>query len=169
MATQKLRPGQAGGLARAKAFTNAYQRAAQKARTRESLSAAGRKGYLAVVQQYGAEYATDRSADWRRKHPTELERIVMGWVDELGEAYSPEHKLAPRLYVDLFLERRGLAIECDGNGWHSNSGPHHEDREARDRTKDQRIRALGHRVLRLAEADIRSGAARRQLGEFLQK
>lgn len=168
-AASPLRPGQAGGLARARSFTPASQRRARLAHTHENLSAWGRKGYEALVRERGLDYALGRAADWRRKHPTALEQIVSGWLEAAHESYEAEARVDDCLYVDFLLATRRLVIECDGAPWHRNSGPHGEDREGRDRTKDERVRALGYRVLRLTEAEILSGAGQDRLAAAIRE
>ena len=154
--------GRKGGLARAKQFTSEFQRAARARVKRESLQAAGRKGYRRACETQGPDHAARRFANWRRAHPSPLEIIVRRWLDDLNEFYVSEAVLdGYTIYPDFLLMGRGLVVECDGDGWHRMRADY-------DRWRDQLLRANGYTVLRLPEKKIRDGSAldtlKQQLG-----
>jgi len=68
------------GRNRAKAFTREFQVEARKHIKHDSLVESGKAGYAALVAKKGRLYAGRKAADYRREHPSDLERIVMGWL-----------------------------------------------------------------------------------------
>lgn len=148
-------------------LTPEHQRKARANVKRESLVRAGRNGYQACVAKYGADFAAERVAAWRAANPSALEQIVAGWLDDLGQAYEREAQACPGVYPDFTLP--GLrVVHADGAGWHSNGGPHGEDRETRDAWIDAKLHVLGYCALRLSEAEIRDGSGRARLEKFLE-
>lgn len=134
--------------------------------------AAAGSGAQAVCRvRYGEHYAQRRLAAWRRKHPTGLERIVTGWLDQAWLAYATECELVPgRAFADIVVRTADgaqLAVECDSLTFHSVHPYHGEDRPAHDRERDEQVTAAGFRLLRLPERDIASGAGRAVLSEAI--
>ncbi len=85
--------------------------------------------------------------------PTSLERAVSQLLDALGVAYTHQYPIGPYV-ADLFVPSKKLVIECDGEYWHSRPG-----RREHDAKRDAHLVSIGYAVLRLLEADIKSGAA----------
>lgn len=164
-AREKMRE---GGRQRAQAFDSDYQRRVGARQPIEARRAAGKKGYAALVAKYGADYAQDQTAKWRRNNPTPLELKVAALLAEAGEAFEREAKLESGLYVDFRLERGQRVIEADGNGWHRN-GSHCVNREELDAAKDERVRSLGFQVLRLTGYMVENDSAREHLRQFLEQ
>lgn len=143
-----------GGLSRAKQFTSESQRAARSQVKKESLKRAGAAGFKAFAAKNGIEAAAKRFADWRRAHPSVLERIVRAWLDDLDVFYISESVLdGYTIYPDFLIMSHGLVVECDGRGWHAMRADY-------DRWRDQLLRRAGYTVLRLPEDQIRDGRAR---------
>lgn len=153
------------GQARARQFTPEYQRKARAAQTRECCAIKGRKGFEALVRKYGQAHALEHLAKYRREHPNAVERLVIAWLNERGIAYQQEAQVCG-YYVDFLVGQANgsqTVVEVDGRGWHSNIALHGQDRRGRDTLRDMALAANGYTVIRLAEADIRSGAAFEQL------
>jgi hypothetical protein len=156
--------GRAGGIKRAQAFTAASQSAARANVKPENLLANGRKGNATCQRRYGAHYAARRLATWRSARPTGLERTVAGWLDAAWVSFSTEVELVAGLaYGDIVVraaDGRRLDIECNGQHWHQANDHAGQDRVTKDLARDALVRAAGYAVLRLAQADIESGAAK---------
>jgi len=135
----------------------------------------GKKGYRAAVEKCGEEAISGKLQEWRRKHPTNLERIVAGWLlvpsnpsimpSPRGEGmperhYKVETQSGDVYYLDFAWPAERVFIEVDGQYWHNESG------RARgpewDAKRDTDLAAEGWRGIRLSQAEIedRSGKAR---------
>lgn len=154
---QRRAAGRKGGLARAAQFTSESQSAARAHVRPESLSRAGKRGYLVTVTRYGPQHAADKLAAYRRAHPTSLEKILIAWLDDLGVTYRREYAVEG-CYFDFYLPEHTLLIEVDGAAWHGQT-VHGEDRVSRDTWKTHTAAWGGYRLLRLAEAEMTTGAA----------
>lgn len=154
---QRRAAGRKGGLARAAQFTSESQAAARAHVRPESLSRAGKRGYLVTVTRYGPQHAADKLAAYRRAHPTSLEKILMAWLDDLGVSYRREYAV-DGCYFDFYLPEHTLLIEVDGAAWHGQT-VHGEDRVSRDTWKTHTAAWGGYRLLRLAETAMTTGAA----------
>lgn len=154
---QRRAAGRKGGLARAAQFTSESQAAARAHVRPESLSRAGKRGYLVTVTRYGPQHAADKLAAYRRAHPTSLEKILIAWLDDLGVTYRREYAV-DGCYFDFYLPEQTLLIEVDGAAWHGQT-VHGEDRVSRDTWKTHTAAWGGYRLLRLAEAEMTTGAA----------
>ncbi len=145
-----------GGLARSKQFTSAYQKAARAKQTPESCATKGRKSFAVACAKFGLAGAMERFARRRREHPSELERIVRDWLDQQNIAHCRE-VICAGIYVDFLLDDGKTVIEVDGTTWHTLDPLHGEDRRGRDTIHEMVLTANGYRVIRLAEAAIKSG------------
>ncbi len=145
---KRLRPGQAGGLARAKQFTSEYQRAAQAARSHESLSAAGKLGFRAAFKTH-PEKALAALHDWRSGRGASSHHLWM-------RAYLRDHTpvvwneivfpfWGETFEVDFALPDPKIAIEVNG---HQNTPAwgESEPRVVRQQTKIERMQEEGWRV-----------------------
>lgn len=157
--------GKQGGKKRALQFTSESQKMARSCVKRSSLQESGRRGYQALVKSKGKDYAVQFLTKWRLEHPSNLEKIVAGWLDETGICYQREVEIGG-WHVD-FLIGDSQVIECDGELWHTNNSVHGEDREGRDADKDTWLRQHGYRLLRLPEQDILIGSGKSELLAFL--
>lgn len=150
-----------GGLARAKQFTAESQQAARACVKRASLQRSGSKGFKAFCVKYGAEAAARKFADWRREHPSPLERIVRQWLDDMNVFYISEAVLEGyTIYPDFLILGKSLVVECDGAGWHAMRADY-------DTWRDNLLRSAGYTVLRLSEKSIRDGSALPRLKQYL--
>ena len=156
------------GHERAKTITREHQQLARAHVKRESLQRAGALGFKAAVAKHGHGFAAEVAASWRRSHPSCLELIVQAWLDELMEYYLRDVHLKHGVYPDFQLPTRSAIVEVDGNGWHSNAGPHHEDREQRDSLRNQIMAHEGYRVLHLCEKCVRDGSGKQLMVSFLE-
>lgn len=82
-----------------------------------------------------------------------LEIRVEEWLLLLGEAFIAQHVLG-RFVVDFFIPSVGLAIECDGEYWHS-----FPEAIIQDAKKNAWLVKHGWAVLRLPERNIKNGDA----------
>jgi very-short-patch-repair endonuclease len=162
----QLEQRRAAGRARAKAFNSAYQVAARAQQSHESLAARGRKGFAALVRKHGKDKALEHLAEYRREHPTEIERRVAAWLDAHHVAYRREASVAG-VYVDFLLDDGTTVLECDGAIWHANDPLHGQDRAGRDALHEMALAANGYRLIRLPEAAILDGSAFVQLEQQL--
>lgn len=87
----------------------------------------------------------------RLAKPTSIERTVASMLSASGVKFDAEHRIG-RYVVDFYVPAKGLVIECDGTYWHSKP-----DVKARDAIRDEWFARHGYRVVRLTEAEIRSG------------
>ena len=156
----------AAGKARARAFTPEYQRQARAHLSREALARGGRRTFQLMVSRYGRAHALDHLANYRREHPSDIERRVMDWLDQHSIAYQREANVAG-VYVDFLLDDSTTVLECDGAIWHANDPLHGEDRASRDTLHEMALTANGYRLIRLPEAAILDGSAFAQLEQQL--
>lgn len=162
----QLEQRRAAGRARAKAFDSDYQKAARAHQSYESLAARGRKAFQALVARHGRDGALEHLAQYRREHPTDIERSVATWLDEHQVAYQRE-VLVAGVWVDFLIDDGTTVIEVDGLKWHTNDPLHGEDRAGRDTLHEMALAANGYRLIRLTEADIHDGSAFTQLEQQL--
>lgn len=126
----------------------------------ESLAASGRKGYAATRSRFGSKWAIEVLANHRRAHPSKIVRLVIAWLNEFCVAFDLEHRIGDT-FADICCADFSLIIEVDSNRYH---GP---AQTANDRRKTDLYRSRGYRILRLAEDDIKTGAAKDQLDAAL--
>jgi len=166
LSTAQLEQRRAAGRSRAKAFDTAYQQAARANVRTESLTASAKAGNAACVKKYGPAVNARRAAKWRASRPTRLAQTVCGWLDSAFVPFQIEVELVPgKAYGDILVtgaDHRPLDVECDGRYFHELPG-----RAQHDAARDDKVRAAGYTVLRLAEADIASGAAKEVLSKVL--
>lgn len=86
--------------------------------------------------------------------PTTIEIMLYEALDELGIEYIAQHPMPEAGTVpDAFVPSLRLVLYADGDYWHSLP-----KQAARDVRQDQRLTALGYRVVRLSEANLRRAA-----------
>lgn len=163
--------GAKGGKSRAKAFTSQYQKDTRAQVSSQSCARNGAKGYAALVAAGKSDLASRIAADYRFHNPTNLERIVAGWLEELVEGFDLSDRAQREVqigkyYVDFLLKSR-YVVEVNGDAWHVNG--HFEvkgDVESKDQTKLGYLEAQGHHVTVLSQTDILSGAAYQTVKEL---
>jgi very-short-patch-repair endonuclease len=154
-----------GGQARAKQFTSDTQKAARACVKKSSLRANGRKGWAASMLKVDAPTLIEKIALRGRQRPTDLERIVQSWLDAAGLSYARQ-VVEDRWIIDFVVGR--TAIECDGHVWHTDGDWQGYGRTERNMRKDAYLKALGYRVVRLSEKQIKNGRARAGLLKILE-
>lgn len=107
------------------------------------------KKYIARPRMRFAHTFCSRDCS-RKYHPTTIEVMIRDVVAKLGVEYVPEQRIG-RFYIDVYIPSARVAIECDGDYWHST-----ERVIARDAIKDAYLAEHGITVVRLAEHDIRT-------------
>lgn len=170
--------GRRGGLARARAFTPKYQRDARANVSSQSCARNGAKGYAALVAAGKGDLASKIAADYRFNNPSDLEQIVMGWLEELVVGFDRSSRAQREVQVGSFwvdfLFKSIYVVEVYGDAWHVNG--HFQidgvavkgDVEAKDRAKREYLEAHGYDVTVLTEADINSGAAYQTVKQLAQ-
>ena len=151
---QRRAAGIKGGAARAKQFTSEYQRMARSHVKRDSLQAAGRKGFQSLIAKHGTGIAAKRFADWRHENPTALETIIIAYLAARNVQYKREVEINGA-YADFVVNN--FVVEVDGKHWHEVNDHVGEGRPARDILKDQLFTQAGYTVIRLSEQEIASG------------
>lgn len=131
---------------------------------RESLQASGRKGYEALCAKGKGHIASQKAAQWRQVNPSNLERVVITWLDELKVNYQREVEIGG-FYADFVINT--LVIEVNGQQWHELEQLRQGQKE-RDKGKYQAFTRLGYTVLVLPECDIKSGKSRELLQNTLK-
>jgi len=101
-----------------------------------------------LVNQIGRDVAA-------RANPSSFELFVRATLRDLKIAFKVAVRFG-RYVVDIYVARRRLVVECDGEYWHRGA-----DRQRRDRERDRWFKARGYRVLRIPEVVYR----RRPLAE----
>lgn len=92
----------------------------------------------------------------RYRGRTSIERAIAALLDSLNVEYE-QQKHVGRYSVDFYVASKNLAIECDGEYWHSERKPGSLEKDAR---KDAYLKQKGYNVLRLREKQILSGDLR---------
>ncbi|WP_456762972.1 endonuclease domain-containing protein [Bradyrhizobium sp. USDA 4011] len=83
--------------------------------------------------------------------PTSLERILYDALSTLGLTFERQRRIG-RFVVDAYLPTEGVAIEVDGEYWHSRP-----ENIERDKRKDDAFRGYNIPLVRISEAQARSG------------
>lgn len=87
-----------------------------------------------------------------KANPSSIEITVRALLDSIGVAYTPQASIG-RFTVDILIPEKRLVIECDGSYWHGLPGVAEKDAK-----RDEWLRRHGYDVLRLPEAEIKSGS-----------
>lgn len=138
----------AAGKKRAETLTTEHQRMAGKARARQ---------FSPAYQRFAQTMGGVARAEYRRNHPTELERRMIDWLAELGwhewEDYQRE-KIIATWACDFVFETHRAIIEVNGQVWHTN-GFHGQDKEGRDARKRADLKVFGWRLLEITDHEMR--------------
>jgi len=83
--------------------------------------------------------------------PTKLEKRVESLLRALHLPYIPQYPVRSGFVIDFAVFRKGekIAIEVDGERWHSS-----EKAKKRDRFKDYMLRREGWKVIRIKEQEV---------------
>jgi len=90
-----------------------------------------------------------RTLDAQNNRESEPERMVKIELDCRGIEYHPHYQITYNV-VDLAFPQQKIAIEIDGDYWHST--PRQKDK---DRIRDERLKKIGWKILRIKEFEVR--------------
>jgi very-short-patch-repair endonuclease len=93
-----------------------------------------------------------RSLRFNGTRYTDIEMIVMNVLNELGIVYLDQEYVAG-YYPDFLIPSKNLILECDGFRWHGTP-----EAKARDTKRDAKLTALGYKVIRLTDTQIKQDA-----------
>ncbi|MHA1835193.1 MAG: endonuclease domain-containing protein [Candidatus Baldrarchaeia archaeon] len=98
------------------------------------------------------------------KYLTSLERKVKNILDKIGVKYVSQFPTRTGFIIDfaVFINGRKIAIEVDGEKWHSS-----KEAKKRDRFKDYQLTREGWKVIRIKEQQIKSNVLERYLVKVL--
>lgn len=137
-------------------MSKAWRKKIAKAHIGLSPSAEARKKIGAKHKELWAKTSIEERH--RRTHagrkavcsPSGLEKIVHQHLRKAGVKFQPQKAFRP-YFVDIFIPKLNLVVECDGTYWHNRPGAWEQDRK-RDRYL---ISRYGVRVVRVPEKSIR--------------
>lgn len=152
-------------MPRGQHLTPEFQRMARSHVKRESLVKAGKAGYAATCKAGKQHIASRKAADWRQEHPTSLEKIVIGWLDELEVRYQREVEI-DGFYADFVTGN--YVIEVNGAQWHELEELRPGQKQ-RDKRKYQTLAEAGYTIIVLPESEIKSGGAWQTLYKLFSK
>ena len=85
-----------------------------------------------------------------KNQDTSIEVAVQNELELLGVEFEKQKHIGP-YFIDIFIPAKSVAIECDGDYWHS-----FEDRKEKDKMRDEWLEEQGIVVIRLPEHAIRN-------------
>ena len=85
-----------------------------------------------------------------KNQDTSIEVAVQNELKLLGIEFEKQKHIGP-YFIDIFIPAKSVAIECDGDYWHS-----FEDRKEKDKMRDEWLEEQGIIVIRLPEHAIRN-------------
>ena len=85
-----------------------------------------------------------------KNQDTSIEVAVQNELKLLGVEFEKQKHIGP-YFIDIFIPAKSVAIECDGDYWHS-----FEDRKEKDKMRDEWLEEQGIIVIRLPEHAIRN-------------
>ena len=85
-----------------------------------------------------------------KNQDTSIEVAVQNELKLLGVEFEKQKHIGP-YFIDIFIPAKSVAIECDGDYWHS-----FEDRKEKDKMRDEWLKEQGIIVIRLPEHAIRN-------------
>lgn len=128
-----------------KAMVEVYARPEWRAKLRDARKA------MWQTPEYQEVWAKAMSEVHRYRGQTKLEIIVAAVLGDLEIEYEREKRIG-RYSIDFYVPGKNLVIECDGEYWHSK--PKAQEKDAR---RDAYLVSHGYTIIRLPEADIKSG------------
>lgn len=145
---------------------SAYQKHIRSKVSSQACALNGAKGYKAMVDAGKGDIASQKAAEWRFDHPSDLERIIISHLMLLecpvGKT-NREVKIG-RYYTDFKYGQ--IVIEVNDDTWHTNDF-HGDDRVSHDQGKYAYLRAQGYTTIILSEQVTRSGQAFKVLADVL--
>ena len=136
--------------------------------SQEHMAKLARKGWQALVDRRGLFGAHDVLRQWRLAHPSELEQIVAGALDDLDIEYDREVVLTDgEQFSTLDFTVGMVGIEIDGSMTHGGKLTH-EKQAVYDAIKAELCQQAGFRLVRLPESVVRNGRLRTMLLEVIE-
>ena len=135
-----------------------------------------KRGFAAACASQGREAVLGRVQKWRAEHPTNLEQIVISWLDQAGITYERHYPVQVgerTFYLDFAIlpchytsgVPRQSVIETDGNYWHKQndraSGPDW------DAERDRLLQEAGWHILHLGEQEIKDKTGQEKITSIL--
>lgn len=102
--------------------------------------------------EYQESWANAMSEVHRYRGRTAIEIIVATVLDDWGFEYEQQKRIG-RYSADFYVPDKNLVVECDGEYWHGRKSGAKE----KDARKNAYLAAQGYAIVRLPEADIKSG------------
>jgi very-short-patch-repair endonuclease len=142
------------GKIRAKAFTPAYQRAARRKVSRESLQRNGKKGAEKTIALHGYKALFEGCRRSRLANPSKMELVMMGLLKTLRMRFEREYVLGETLFtLDFFVAERSLGIEVDGS-IHDPGEPDQAKRIQHAERKEAICRYMGIKLIRIHHTEL---------------
>jgi very-short-patch-repair endonuclease len=142
------------GKIRAKAFDSAYQRAARRRVSKESLQRNGRKGAERTIALHGYQALFEGCRRKRLANPSKCELVMIGLLKQIGLRYEREYVLGQTLYtLDFFVAQHGLGIEVDGS-IHDPGKPDQARRIQHAERKAALCRAMEIKLIRIHHTEL---------------
>lgn len=107
----------------------------------------GKPFYVIPAHAHNTYYCS-RKCRVSHKGPSSIERLLQEELDRRNLHYENQYKVG-RWSIDIAFLSQRLAIEADGDYWHSLS-----ENQERDKRKNKAMQAHGWRVLRFTETEI---------------
>jgi len=143
-----------GGLARAKQFDSAYQRAARRRVSREACAENGRKGAARTLELHGYRALFEGCRRSRLANPSKTELVMMGLLKTLGLNFEREYCLGETLFtLDFYVAAHRLGIEVDGS-IHDKGKPNEAKRIQHAERKEALCRCMGIRLVRVHHGEL---------------
>ena len=80
---------------------------------------------------------------------TGIERTVKEWLEDRGVTFASQYPLRQGYVIDFALVDRKIAIEVDGEHWHSG-----KKKQKKDRFRDYMLKRAGWKTIRIPEKDM---------------
>lgn len=144
-----------------------YQRWVRSHASSEVCSQNGKKGYAKMVELGKGDLASEKAADWRFEHPSDLEKIVIGLLTQYNLPVDRQYREVKvgRYYVDF--KYGDYVIEVNDDTWHTNDF-HGDDRVSHDQGKYAYLREQGYTIIILSEKIVRSGEVEYLINDLLK-
>jgi len=84
----------------------------------------------------------------QKGHVTKIEKLVKEELEKRKIPFEFQYRVL-RYWIDFAFPEVKLAVECDGNRWHST-----EEQISKDKKREQKLKELGWSVLRFKDKEI---------------
>lgn len=120
--------------------------------TGQRIAAAARKRWASYTPERRHEICMVGVDAANRAYPTSIEIAVRDVLTALGIRFEVQRKTGP-YFADIYVPKRRLVIECDGEYWHGLPGA-----AEKQVIRDAFLKKHGYRVVHLGEREIRADA-----------